>query len=389
MATTTKKSRKKVAAGPPVSARSAVLSRITKSVKDFELWSKVKAPMVLRTSITSLNRAMRIGGVCAGMLGVVHGPSQGGKTLLASEILRAIEATGGLGLFVDAESRGVDLKWFTAICANLDSILYYKPKTFEEFVGRVQEFRTAFRTAKDAGELPPTAMLGIAVDSLNRLTPKDELKILIEGKGKGKDGDHVDGRKYPLQAMFIASWLGTLIPTLELDEVVVVVLREGVNMDAMPGQRQYTVKGGKAPGYDSGWTCRLTARNKVKIRKGKDVPDVVIGEKHEIEVLKNSMGPKDEALACFYSSVGAADGEPLGLDAPREIRDEAIERGLAKHLKRKIDGKDRTGYFVDDELVAKDKPSLLAWLLAPDEKTGQLRYELVADRLNGEFDDRD
>lgn len=384
-ATTRKK--KVLASDPPVSGRSKVLAGLTKSVSEFKLWSDVEAPMVLRTAITSLNRAMKIGGVSAGMLGVVHGPSQGGKTLLVSEILRAIETTGGLGLFVDAECRGVDLKWFTAICGNLPEILYYKPKTFEEFVGRVQDFRTAFRTAKDAGDLPSSAMLGIGVDSLNRLTPRDELKILIEGKKKG--GDHVDARKYPLQAMFIGSWLGTLIPTLELDEVVVAVLREGENLDAMPGQKQYRVKGGKAPGYDSGWTCRLTARTKVKIRKGEKIPDVVIGEKHEIEVLKNSMGPKDEAIACFYSSVGAADGEPLGLDLPREIRDEAIERGLAKHSKRKVDGKEVSGYFVDDVRVGADKPKFLAWLLEPDEKTGQLRYEIVADRLNGEFDDRE
>ena len=375
-----KKSRKKVASpAPPVSDRASVLAKLTKSVKDFKLWADVEAPMVLSTRITSLNRAMRVGGICAGMLGIVHGPSQGGKTLFVSEVLRAAWATGGLGMFADAECRGVDLKWFEAVCGRIEEILYYKPRTFEEFVNRVQTFRAAFRAAKTEGALPETAMLALGVDSLNRLCPEDELKVLI----KGKDGRHVEGRKYPLRAMLIGAWLDGLIPTLERDEVVVGVLREGENLDAMPGQRKYRVKGGKAPIYDAGWICRLTARSKVKIRKGKDQPDVVIGEKHEIEVLKNSMGPKDYALAAFYSSIGAADGAPLGLDVAREVRDEAFARGLARELDRK-EGK---GVYVGEELVAKDKPEFLAWLLGADEGTGQLRYEAVAERLNGAHDE--
>lgn len=377
MAKAKKTRKRRVLADPPLSARSKVLADLTKSVGDFKLWSKVEAPDVLRTRITSLNRAMRIGGLSAAMLGILHGPSQGGKTVLVSEILRAVHATGGLGLFVDAECRGVDLKWFEAVCGEIAEIVYYKPRTFEECVNRVQAFRKAFRGAKKSGALPPTAMLGVGVDSLNRLCPRDELEELLK---KGK----VEGRKYPLRAMLISSWLDGVIPTLEPDEIFVGVLREGENLDAMPGQRKYKVKGGRTPIYDAGWICRITARSKVKIRKGENVPDVVIGEKHEIEVIKNSMGPKDAGMAQFYSSVGSADGAPLGLDVPREVRDEAIERGLAKHR----DVKAGKGYFLDEVLVAADKSKFLAWLLEPDGETGQIRYEIVADRLDGEFDDQ-
>lgn len=370
---------KKKVKDPPVSDRAGVLAKLTKSVGDFSLWADVQAPEVLPLCITSFNRAMKIGGASAGMLGVVHGPSQGGKTLFVSEVLRAVAETGGLGMFCDAECRGVDLKWFEAICGKLTEILYYKPKTFEEFIKRVQTFRDAFREAKKKKVLPPGSLLGIGVDSLNRLTPRDELKLLL-GQSKGKD---VEGRKYPLRAMLIASWLDTLIPTLEKDEVIVAVLREGENLSAMPGQKKYRVKGGKSPIYDGGWVCRITARGKVKVRtKGEKTPDIIIGQKHEVEVLKNSMGPKDDALAWFYSSVGADDGEPLGLDHPREIRDEAIERGYVKHKDLKA-GK---GYYVGTKLVAADKPSFLAWLLEPDKETGQLRWEVVAAHLNGELD---
>ncbi len=369
-----KRARVKRAADPPVSDRSKVLSRLTRSVDGFKLWADVEAPMVLRTRVTSLNRATRIGGISGGMLGILHGPSQGGKTLLLSELLRAVAGTGGLGLFVDAECRGVDLRWFEAVCGSIAEIVYYKPRTFEEFVNRAQAFRAAFREAKDAGELPEGAMLGLAVDSLNRLCPEDELEELMK---KGA----VAGRKYPLRAMLISAWLDSVVPSLARDEVVACVLREGENLDAMPGQRKWKVKGGRAPGYDSGWTLRVTAASKVKIRRGEKEKDLVIGERHEIEVVKNSMGPKAGEVAQFYSSVGAADGAPLGLDVPREVRDEAIARGFARLLTRK-GGK---GYYVGDELVARDKPAFLAWLLEAGE--GGPRYEAVAASLNGEFDD--
>lgn len=363
--------RKRKVSKEPVLDRSELLAELTKSIGDFQLWSDVKAPKVLQTSITSFNRVSKIGGLSAGMLSVVHGPSQGGKTVFVSEVLKSAVTTGGLGLFVDAECRGVDLKWFSAICGDLREILYYKPVNFEQCIKRVQEFRDKFRKFKEEGKLNENAILGIGIDSLNRLAPKDELKLL-QKDAKVKD------RKYPIRPLMISSWLDVLVPTLEADEVIVCVLRESKRLDAMPGQKQYRVKGGVAPGYDSGQVYRITARHQVKIRKPEGVPDVVIGEKHEVEICKNSMGSKDGEAAWFYTSVGAEEGEPLGLDGSREVRDEIIARGVAVHRDRK-EGK---GYYVGDVRVAADKPKLLGWLL--EEVDGRPRYLEIAQTLNAE-----
>lgn len=362
------------AKAPPVSPRSKLLSQLAGKDNGFLPWGKVVPPHVMVTRVTSLNRAMKCGGIPGGMFGVLHGPSQGGKTLLVSELLYSAWATGGLGLFVDAECRGVDLKWFEVVCGNLDEVMYYKPETFEDFAAHVAEFRKVFRKGKEDGVIPPEGMLCIGVDSLNRLAPADEMKMIIEGA--------LQGRRYPLRAMLISAWLDGLIPTLRGDEVVVGVLREGVNIDAQPGAKQYKVKGGNAPIYDAGWVFRVTAASTVRTEtkaKGKDGKTKTrkVGEKHEILIAKNSMGPKSDAIANFYSSIGTEDGNPTGLDLAREVREESILRKLTAY-------KAGTGYSVDGELVAKSKAEYLRWLRSPDADTGQLRYEILMERLNAD-----
>ena len=366
---------------PPMSDRSKRLSKLVRAIDGFQLWSSVEAPMVLRTGITSLNRATRVGGVVGGQLGVLHGPSQGGKSLLLAEIIRAAHATGGWGLFVDAECRATDLKWFHAICGALDEILYFKPQTFEKTIEKVEVFRRAFRIAKEKGEVPAGAVLCVGVDSISRLTPGDELAEFL------KKSPEVKARGYPLRALMISKWLDRLIPDLKRDEFVVFVQREGVNLDAAPGQRRYKVKGGVAPIYDGGWILRVTSVGSVKKEVADKEDKVLVGEKHEIEVLKNSSGPHLSELAYFYSSVGSEDRTPLGLDRVREVREEALHRGLIRKVGSpeayRVVGAD--GELGED--VARSKLALLEWLRAEGED-GRTRWESIAERLDGEFSRR-
>jgi len=345
------------------------LSKVVRSIEGFSLWADIPPPMVCPSRITSLNRALKCGGIPGGMLGVLHGPSQGGKTLLLAEILYDAWATGGWGLFVDAECRGVDLAWFSTICGALDEVAYFKPKTYEETIERVEEFRGKFRKAKLDGALPEGAFLAVGIDSVNRLTPSTELEELLKGT--------VGARGYPIRAMLTSKWLDRIVPTLERDEILVFIQRESVRLDAMPGQKTYKVKGGTAPIYDGGWICRVTAVGRVKAETGKGETKVLVGEKHEVEVVKNSLGPHLDELAFFYSSVGAAGQEPLGLDLPREIREEAILRGLVTYTKAR-------GYFHRGELVAESKAKLLDWLREVD-ADGVVNWTKLAEELNADF----
>lgn len=349
---------------PSESARSKALSKVARSIEGFQLWSDVKPPLFLRTRLTSFNRALKSGGIPGGMIGSIHGKSQGGKTLLLAEILHAVRASGGWGLFVDAECRAVDLRWFQAICGRLDQIFYFKPTTYEDCVEKVQEFRNKFREAKDAGELAPEAFCGIGIDCINRLTPSTELEELLKGQ--------VSSRGYPLRAMLNARWLDKLLPTLQRDETFVLIQRESTKIDAMPGQKTYTVKGGRAIEYDSGWICQVNAATRVKVRDAKDGP--LCGEKHEIIVEKNSMGPHLEEKAWFYSATGKEPDVPCGLDHAREVREELLSRGV-------VTAESSGRHLLNGEVISASKPKFTEWLRQVGED-GRPRFEALREELN-------
>lgn len=349
---------------PEMSDRSKQIARVAQSIAGFQLWSTVEGIRAMKTRITSMNRALCCGGVPGGMLGLIHGPSQGGKTLLLAEIIYDAWATGGWGLFIDAECRAVDLKWFRAICGRIEEIMYFKPATFEDAIAKVQELREKWRVAKQKKEVPEEAFLAIGVDSVNRLTPRNELKELLEGR-------KVEARGYPLRALLTSKWLDKLIPTLARDEVIVFILREGKKMEAMPGQRQWTVKGGSAPVYDAGWECRVTAT--LRQRAGDDKEGVLCGEKHEVEVIKNSLGPHLNEVAHFYSATGAEPTMPIGLDFSREVRAESLSSGLVTY-------KSGTGYLMGEDVLAPNKKDYLLWLQA--ETDGELNWRRIARKLD-------
>jgi RecA/RadA recombinase len=367
---------------PKLSKRSKQLSKAVEGIDDFQLWSSIPPLMVCPTRFTSFNRASKCGGIPGGMLGILHGPSQGGKTVFLAEILYDAWVTGGWGLFVDAECRAVDIKWFSTICSSLDEIAYVKPKTYEACIKGIEKYRAKFRKAKDKGDLPPGAFLAIGIDSINRLTPSNELKELLEGK--------VGARGYPLRALLTSKWLDKILPTLERDEILVFILREGVKLDAMENQKKYIVKGGNAPIYDAGWICRVTSVAKVKKEvakadkedddgKKKKKKRVLIGEKHELEVIKNSLGPHLDEAAFFYTSVGESKSTPLGLDFAREVREESLLRKIVKQVTG-------NGYFYKGEKIANNKIEYLNWLKEVNDD-GELNWSMLSTELNSEFTD--
>lgn len=349
---------------PKLSDRAKVMKKHLKGFSSKDIWENVQRPITVKTRITSLNRALGIGGFTCGMIGVLHGPSQGGKSLLLSELIAAALATGGWGLFIDAEARAVDLKWYSCIVGDLSTAFYSRPETFEDCIAKIEEYRQGFRSAKEAGDVPQGAILLIGVDSINRLIPRNELKEIMDGK--------VEARGYPLRALLTSKWLDKLVPTLKPDESFVLIQRESTRMDAMPGQRTWKVKGGVSIGYDAGWTCRVDSSNNVKSEDGSKK----IGEKHEVTVMKNSMGPKVDGSAYFYSSAGL-DGEPLGLDFVREIREEAIFRGILKY-------KGGQGYLYHGESVAPSKKALPKWLAEVDDD-GVPNWSKIGEELDSEF----
>lgn len=348
--------KKKKVAAP--SDRGAALREAIDGLEGFRLWSDVTQPLILPTCITSLNRATCCGGIPGGQVGVLHGPSNGGKSLLAAEILRAAKDGGasdnperyGWGAMIDAENRAVDKKWYSAICGDLSQLFYDAPKTYEAAIAGIAKIRNRFRTAKNDGKIGDQAMLAVVVDSVNRLTPQDELEQFL------KD-NKVKAREFPLRALLTSKWLDKLTPTLEPDEIIVLILRESRRLDAKPGQRTWQVKTGNTAQYDAGWVARVTAP--LVIKEGAEGKQKAVAQRHEVDVMKNSMGAHVEKSAWFYSSVGA-DGGVTGLDRAREIREEMLIR---KILVDRPKTKDRdAGYYLGEERICRYKSEITTWL---------------------------
>lgn len=333
-------------------------------------WAKTEPPRPLRTCITSLNRAFRIGGIPTGQIGICHGPSQGGKTILGTEILRAAVATGGFGLLCDTERRSNDIDWFAALHGQqvVESIYRWpegdEPSTYQSCVEKVEKARAIFRKLKTDKDLPAEAVFAFVVDSIDRLVPEEELEDFQ------KNG--IKGRGYPLRAMMHGLWMDKLVNTLRKDEVAVFVVREGTKLDAGQYEAKWKMRGGKALQFDSGWIVRVgsgdegTSSNKsVQVAMPGSDTKVKIGERHDLWIRKSSTSNRLGQRGCFFIGAGISEEMPMGFDRAREIREEALLRGVL--VKRGsewfVEAAAAMAMGIDEVTGVRGKDAIPAWLM--------------------------
>ena len=375
----------------------SAIAKAMGKVSSVGAWSKTEPPRVLRTCVTSLNRGFRIGGIPTGMVGVFHGPSQGGKTILGTEVLRAAVATGGFGLLCDTEMRSNDMDWFKALHGSeaLDLIFRWpeidekgdeEPRTYQSCVDKVQKVRKIFRKLKEDNEIPEEAFFAFVVDSIDRLIPEEELEDFE------KNG--IKGRGYPLRAMMNSLWLDKLVNTLRKDEVAVFIVRESTKIDAGPYQRKWKMRGGKALEFDSGWIVRVgsgdegaSSNTTIQVALPGHKDKVKIGEKHDLFIRKSSTSNKLGQRGCFFIGSGLSDEMPLGFDRAREIREEAITRKVLVKLTANKDRK--AGYYLTPEAAAAMGIDVSTGVASRDKLTGWIGstpglIEKFSAYLNGE-----
>ena len=136
---------------------------------------KLDVTRYVRTDFPFLNRALVIGGAPLGCIWAVHGPYGGGKSSLAVGICKSFIRRGHFAVYLDAE-HAVSRKWFTELGLDPDEVLFMRPATFEDAVDEIDRAIVNFRTAKAKGQIPANAAMCMVVDSINKLTPKNELK---------------------------------------------------------------------------------------------------------------------------------------------------------------------------------------------------------------------
>ncbi len=214
---------------------------------------------VASSGILSLDIALGVGGYPRGRIIEIFGPESGGKTTLALHAIAAIQKSGGIAAFVDAE-HALDPKYAQNLGVDLSNLLISQPDNGEQALEIVD---TLIRS--NAVDL-------IVVDSVAALVPKAELA--------GDMGDAVMG----LQARLMSQALRKLAGVINKTKTIVLFINQ-LRMKIGGYGNPETTTGGMALKFYS--TVRLTIRRGEIIKEGGES----IGAAVNIKVVKNKVAP--------------------------------------------------------------------------------------------------
>lgn len=228
---------------------------------------------VISTGSTLLDLAIsggriRGGGIPAGILVEIFGPSGAGKTVLLCEIAGAVQRQKGEIMFHDPEAR---LNKQFAKLFNLDTteMNYDTPNTIPQVFGAIRKW-----------EPDEKAINGVFADSLAALSTNLEMD--------NEDGDKM-GMRRPKE--FSEELRKTCRILAQKSLLMVCSNQVRVNVDAGPYGQKYSSPGGMSIGFYSSLRLRAGSPQKVKSEAtvaGKKIKRVV-GVTSEVEVFKSSI----------------------------------------------------------------------------------------------------
>lgn len=228
--------------------------------------------IMISTGSTLLDLAIsggrkRGGGIPAGILTEVFGPSGTGKTVLLCEIAGNVVKQGGQVMFRDPEAR-LNTQFAKMFGLNVNEIDYGIPDTIAEVFEPVRKWNPE----------PKDKVHGVFVDSLAALTTELEL----DGK------DQVSMRR----AKEFSIQLRLNCRALREKNLIMVCSNQvRQNLDAGPYGQKYKAPGGEAVGFYSSLRLRCIGAQKIteeKTIRGNKIKKVV-GVETEIEVFKSSV----------------------------------------------------------------------------------------------------
>ncbi len=324
--------------------------RINALSKRFELPGAIRAVdallevQAIPTRFVQFDWASRVGGWPLRRVGVVHGPSNEGKTLFMLGLGASFVEAGHYSDLVDAE-RTTTPTWIREVVgetAERSEFTARKPVTYEKCVDQTRELHRAIRDGVREGKLPAGTSLITMVDSLRKLVPEDIFSKISRHGASGEKGsvDGMGGRAAQIKAALNASWLDELVPLLDdCGTSWVAIVRETDDGDADIWSKKagtdYKIGGGKAVVYDSALRLRIERESWVTV-PGEGDRKLVVGERHRITIAKTKIGGKDgKASVChFHSSNGTI--APEGFDRARDVVDLALKFGVLQMAGNRI-----------------------------------------------------
>jgi recombination protein RecA len=301
----------------------SLLKTISGESKDIPIMSTKLEPIrYVPTIFTSFNRAIVLGGAPLRSHWLIHGPPGGGKTALALGIINSFTRFGHAAAFIDAE-HAVSKQWFTELGADMDSILFKQPNSFEETTVLVDKWISNFKEAKEKGKIENDRGFVIVIDTIHKLVPEKELSQLT---GKNADKNLYKGwGRY--RANLISVWIDKLTPVIGKNDVAFITIaheREENSEGKNWYSPDYKVKGGQTLLFEAAVRIRVTAGEQVTEVQGKK--KVNVGRTHHFTVEKNKVGFPHES-GTFYTSNGKGSA-PIGFDLARESFVEGVRREI-------------------------------------------------------------
>lgn len=244
------------------------------STKDVETPPELdgNTEMITSTGSTLLNLAIsgertRKGGIPAGILVEVFGPSSTGKTVLLCEIAGYIQRNGGQVMFMDPEAR-LNKRFAKLFDFKPEEAIYSTPDTVPEMFKPVRRW-----------EPEGTSPHGIFGDSLAALSTKMEME----------DEDKMGMRR----AKEFSEECRKACRTIKNNNFLMVCSNQvRVNVGAGPYAPKYITPGGEAIPFYSSLRLRTSLKRKIKVEKkiyGKDIKRVE-GIEIQVEVFKSTVG---------------------------------------------------------------------------------------------------
>jgi recombination protein RecA len=285
---------------------------------------------VIPTGAISLDAALGVGGIPRGRVTEIFGPEASGKTTLALHLIAAVQQTGGIAAFIDAQ-HALDPVYAQKLGVKTDELLISQPDTGEQ---ALEIAETLVRSG---------AVDVVVIDSVAALVPKAEID--------GEMGEAQMG----LQARLMSQALRKLTGVISKSKTAMIFinqLRQKIGM--FVGNPETTTGGNALKFYAS---VRLDVRRIGQIKEG----DETTGSRVRVKVVKNKVAPpfRQAEFDMMY-------GE--GISRQGDLLDLASEKGLV--------AKSGAWYSYQEERIGQGRENAKKYLKEHPDLAAELEQQL-------------
>jgi len=224
------------------------------------------------------------GGFPVGRITEITGLEASGKSLLAAHTLAETQRKGGLAVYIDTEA-ATSSEFLTAIGVDLKTMLYVPIETVEEI------FETIETIVEQVRKSDKDRLVTIVVDSIMGASTKIEMSAEYDKDGYATSKSIILSKAMRKVTNWIARERICLIFTNQLRT------KMGVSFGD-----QWTTAGGKAIPFHA--SVRLRLKNTGMIKAKVNGAEQVVGNKTNVQVVKNRMGPPNRKIdyEIYYDS---------------------------------------------------------------------------------------